>query len=57
MPRHLIAESLERIALGAVPGAFDELHHPDAPAPSQHAEREPEGCRRFALARAGVDDE
>src|SRR5262249_38634870 len=57
VPRHLIAEFLKRIALRAVPATFDELHDADALASSEHAEREAEGCRRFALAGAGVDDE
>src|SRR5579883_514260 len=38
-----------------MPGALDELHHADAMAASQHAQREPEGRRRFALARPGMD--
>src|SRR6516165_12545730 len=57
MPRHLIAKFCQRIALGAAPRALDELHYADALASSEHAQREAEGCRRFALAGAGVDDE
>jgi cob(I)alamin adenosyltransferase len=29
----------ERVALGRVPGALDELHHADAFSPTEHAER------------------
>ncbi len=40
-----------------MPGALDELHHADAVAAPQHAQRQSERRRRFALAGAGVDDE
>src|SRR6185295_5956018 len=37
--------------------ALDELHHADALAAAEHAQRQPEGRRRFSLARASVDDQ
>src|SRR5205809_946917 len=57
VPGELIAEFFQRIAFGAVPGALDELHDADAMTPPEHAQRQPEGGGRFALARPGVDDE
>src|SRR5262249_24223225 len=55
VPFDLVAEARERIALGRMPGALDELHHADpVPAP-EHAQREPERRRRLALAGPGVD--
>ena len=57
VPGDLVAECGERVALGRVPGALDELHHADALAAAEHAQREPEGRGRFPLAGAGMDDE
>ena len=50
-------ELRERVALGGVPGALDELHDADAAAAAQHAQRETEGRGRFPFAGAGVDDQ
>ena len=40
-----------------MPGALDELHHADALAAAEHAQRQAEGRRRLALAGAGMDDQ
>ncbi len=57
VPRHLIAELRQRVALADLPRALDELHDADALAAPEHAQREAEGGRRLALAGAGVDDQ
>ena len=57
VPDDLIAELRQRIALGGVPGALDELHHADPLAAPEHAQRQPESRGGFALAGAGMDDE
>ena len=57
VPDELIAESRQRVAFGRMPGALDELHHADALTAAEHAQRQSERRRRFALAGAGMDDE
>ena len=47
----------ERVALGGMPRAFDELHHADAMAAPQHPQRKAERRGGFSLAGAGVDDQ
>src|SRR5580700_10286065 len=57
VPGDLIAEADERVALGRMPRALDELHDADAVAASEHAQGKAEGRGRFSLAGAGVHDE
>src|SRR5262249_44095855 len=57
VPCDLLAEARERVALGAVPGALDELHHADLAAAPEDAQRETKGGGRLSLAGAGVPDE
>src|SRR5690606_25684000 len=57
VPRHAIAEDGEGVALAGLPAALDELHDADAASVAEHPERQAEGGRRLALARAGVDDQ
>ncbi len=57
VPSELIAEFFQRVALGRVPGALDELHHTDAIAAPKHAQRQSKSRGRFSLAGAGVHDE
>src|SRR5262249_28798107 len=54
VPLDLVAEAFQRVALGRVPGAFDELHDADPVAAPEHAQREPECRGRFSLAGPGV---
>src|SRR5688572_54065 len=39
-----------------MPRALDELHDTDPATISQHAQRQPESCRRLALAGTRIDD-
>ena len=57
MPGHLVAEFLERVALGRMPRTLDELHNAHAFSAADHAERQAKGRGRFAFAGAGMDDE
>ena len=57
VPGDLIAELGQRVALGRMPGALDELHHADPLAAAEHAQRKPERRRGLALAGAGMDDQ
>ena len=57
VPDDLIAELCQRVTLGGMPCAFDELHHADALAAAQHAQRKTERGRRFSLAGAGMHDQ
>src|SRR4029078_3894557 len=57
VPGDLIAELGQRVALGRMPGALDELHHADPLAAAEHAQREAERRRGFPLAGAGVHDQ
>ena len=50
VPDDLVAEPRERVALGRMPRALDELHHADAMAAPQRAQRKSERRSRFALA-------
>ena len=56
-PLDLGPEALDRRAFACRPCALDELHHANAMAASERAQRESEGRGRLAFARAGVDDE
>src|SRR5690348_14050409 len=57
VPGDLIAKAGERVALGRMPRALDELHDADAMAAAEHAQGEAEGGRRLPLAGAGVHDQ
>src|SRR5215467_288086 len=57
VPNELIAKARQCVAFGRMPGALDELHHADTLSAAEHAQRQSECRRRFALAGAGVDDQ
>src|SRR5262245_3508553 len=40
-----------------MPRALDELHDADPMPAAEHAQSEPKGCRRLALAGSSVDDQ
>ena len=44
VPDDLVGEPRQRVALAGMPGALDELHHADAPAAPERAQRRPKAA-------------